>query len=594
MIASLFRAFRYRIVWKLLAIFSVLMMAGLLLLSVLSAAVITSVLETEKTEYNRLVLARVNDFVNAKLRSARQVLVDTLQTQTTTDRTVSDFLLAVEGADDQGRSIRDYEGFRRHFLAMLGVDEDLTAISVLRKSDGALHRFPRTSAGGTAASPGQQAAMLGQLGILNADFVASPREAGPGADELLLMVNLKDVVTYQNLAVLELSFSQTRLGRLIAEFYQGAIATDISLVSRDHTVLFNNQGRGVGLPYEGRLTDSAQGDQLVQVLSDNPLGITVVGVTAASEIRRTADTINRFVLIIALVFIVLAPLIAYLSSRSFARRIVSIRVALDKIAAGDLTVRLPRSRATDEVSDVALTLNAMCADLEKHIEREYRSELRIKQVELQSLQSQIDPHFLYNTLDEIRMKARAAGADDAEKMIMTLARLLRFSMGRELLITLGEEVERTESYLAIMSLKDARWEVTLEIDPAVRQLGILRNVLQPVVENSFQHGFVEGRRNTLAIRASAVGNELVLVVEDNGCGLSAPRLAEVRERLSSPNPLATESIGLSNVAERLRLIFGEGFRLEIESAPGAGTRVTIYLKALSWEELRYHVYGSDR
>ena len=209
------------------------------------------------------------------------------------------------------------------------------------------------------------------------------------------------------------------------------------------------------------------------------------------------------------------------------------------------------------------------------------------------LASQINPHFLYNTLESIRMKAYAAGDRDAADMVKLLARLMRRNIEvRDTPVPLQQELEMTEAYLKLQRYRfgDAVC-YSLEADEAVRRLTVLPLLIQPLVENAFQHGVrncLQGSRIT--VRAAAEGDRLSITVSDNGVGIPPDRLAELRARLGDEGQLSDTHIGLANVHQRIRLYYGAPYGMTLASTPGQGTVVTLSLPVLSDQSKEECIY----
>lgn len=225
--------------------------------------------------------------------------------------------------------------------------------------------------------------------------------------------------------------------------------------------------------------------------------------------------------------------------------------------------------------------------------QEEKEKVRIQQqlkrrAELKALQAQINPHFLYNTLDSIRWKAEHIGADDISQMTKSLATLFRvgLSRGREV-IPLEEETQHVESYLQIQKLRYGdRLSYTLDIPAELRRLYTVKLILQPLVENAIYHGIKE-KETPGAIRVTGrrAGGDLLLTVEDDGPGIPKARLEILQADLARGLSVSGEGYGIFNVNERVRLYFGPQYGLALESEFGRGCRATVTLPCIQEEEV---------
>lgn len=195
---------------------------------------------------------------------------------------------------------------------------------------------------------------------------------------------------------------------------------------------------------------------------------------------------------------------------------------------------------------------------------------------MEALQSQINPHFLVNTLGSMRFMAMVAKFDSIKNMAEALINILSTSFRQAAsLYTINEELEMLESYIYLMKIRYAEnFLVEYRIDDNCRRCLIPRLVLQPIVENCIVHGFEDSEDiGHILVEASRNRDAVVITISDDGQGMSPERLAEV----------LSASIGISNVQKRVRLNFGELYGVRIESKPGAGTRVTLTIPATDKE-----------
>lgn len=197
------------------------------------------------------------------------------------------------------------------------------------------------------------------------------------------------------------------------------------------------------------------------------------------------------------------------------------------------------------------------------------------------LASQINPHFLYNTLETIRMKARVNRQPEIEELVKMLAKLLRSNVhAGDRDVTLQQELGLAESYLKIQQYRfEERLEYQIRMEEGVEEEMVLPLILQPLVENSIIHG-LECKEGVGHIRIEARRDQedIQVSVEDDGMGLSPEKLEKLQESLNS-RELNRTHIGVNNVHQRLRLKYGPGYGLEIESEEGKYTRVTIRIRS---------------
>ncbi len=247
------------------------------------------------------------------------------------------------------------------------------------------------------------------------------------------------------------------------------------------------------------------------------------------------------------------------------------------ISEGDFSVRA-NVDTRDEIATLSESVNEMTEHLEAMVTTIKDDERRMRHTELRLLQEQINPHFLYNTLDAIVWLIESNKAEEAENMVISLSSFFRLvlSHGKEF-ITIAEEEKHIRSYLEIQQVryKDIL-DYDIRIDPIIYPNEILKLTLQPIVENALYHGIKYKRaKGTIRVTGSREGDLIKLVVNDDGVGMDEAELISLREQIMLPCQEADKGFGLANVNERIRMNFGPEYGMEIESEQGVGTTVTI-------------------
>ncbi|MFP4211445.1 MAG: sensor histidine kinase [Alkalispirochaeta sp.] len=306
---------------------------------------------------------------------------------------------------------------------------------------------------------------------------------------------------------------------------------------------------------------------------------------------------------------------ALLFSRSVTRPLDQLVAEAHALAAGEFDrgeMALPESR---ELREVALAFNRMTrgirelvADLKDQHELERKlhqqelsnmsMERHLREAQLVALQSQINPHFLFNTLNSVARTARIEGARGSERLIRGLSSVLRYILRNpRQSVSLREEMRVIEDYLALQAVRfGSRLIYRIEVADTVEDVQIPPLILQPLVENAVIYGVEpkeEGGTVTVSAAADTGGNRLVLTVRDDGTGMDQEMIGELMRREIDTTGDATSGIGVLNVRARLALFFGEDHRFSIDGAPGTGTTVTVEVPRQSRAE-RYAFHSSDR
>ena len=283
-------------------------------------------------------------------------------------------------------------------------------------------------------------------------------------------------------------------------------------------------------------------------------------------------------------FLLLAVLFSMLAQRSLSlairQPIARLEALAAKLASGDLRARVTQVK-TEELVPLSDSLNIMADKLERLIEENRQEQENLKKSELRTLQAQITPHFLYNTLDTVVWLAQTNRIDEAVKVIKAMSRFFRISLsqGRDW-ITLEQEISHIEGYLTIQKVRYRDildYEITA--DPSLYSVQILKLTIQPLVENAIYHGIKhrrEGGKVSIAVRRE--GGQIAVTVRDNGAGMEPEKLQTVLAMLEEKIPQEGDGIGfgLYNVNKRIKLYYGQAEGLSIESGAG-GTCVSFYV-----------------
>ena len=251
-------------------------------------------------------------------------------------------------------------------------------------------------------------------------------------------------------------------------------------------------------------------------------------------------------------------------------------------------------RSSNEMLDREKQYSHQLEEKNDAIELEQRLKRR---AELQALQAQINPHFLYNTLDSIRWKAEAAGAEDISQMVRDLANFFRIglSRGREI-IPLEQEICHVRSYLDIQKMRYGdRLDYQIRIPEELKKLYTVKLLIQPLAENSIYHGIKESdRKGTILITAGEEPEGFYLCVRDDGLGISQETLTILNADLKRGVTVSDGGYGIFNVNERIRLYFGCDYGLELRSCAGEWTEAVIHLPKYIPERTEWDVSDFDR
>lgn len=292
--------------------------------------------------------------------------------------------------------------------------------------------------------------------------------------------------------------------------------------------------------------------------------------------------------IIVISFFVLASFLR----RSIVKPLDELAAQTTKIAGGDFESRV-NVETDDEIGKLAISVNDMSEHLEVLVDHIKEDERKMRHAELRLLQEQINPHFLYNTLDTIVWLIESNDSEKAVNMVISLSDFFRLvlSKGKEF-ISIKEEEQHIRSYLEIQQVRyHDILDYEINIDPSIYDYHILKLTLQPLVENSLYHGIKYKRaKGNINISGKLVGDNIELCVSDTGVGMDENVLNRLRDEIQKPCQETKNGFGLANVNERIRIYFGPEYGMHIDSEVGKGTVVKIIIPA----KLKDAVAGEDK
>lgn len=303
-----------------------------------------------------------------------------------------------------------------------------------------------------------------------------------------------------------------------------------------------------------------------------------------SDIYSVSRELRNEMILVMLVLAGVAYAIAIFLSDHTLRRVWQLSAAMQKVEAGDVNAQFA-SAGRDEIGQLIAHFNRMMRHIRQLMDEKVQYGLEIKNLELKALQAQINPHFLYNTLDTINCLALQNGAAEITEVVSALATFYKISLskGRDQ-IPIREEVLHAQMYLKIQNRRfEGRMNAVWQIDPAIESLLTIKIVLQPIIENAAIHGIFEKEDSTgtVTVRGWREGNDVYITVTDDGVGMTPEAVAQNFSPLAGGGiTQAPGGYGVHNINDRLRIAYGPEYGLSCQSTPGAGTTVTIHIPAV--------------
>lgn len=312
----------------------------------------------------------------------------------------------------------------------------------------------------------------------------------------------------------------------------------------------------------------------------------MVTIIPYSEILEPSNKIRSLMMVLVLVIGIITYGVAYFNSNSLTKRISLLSRKMQKVQAGELDVSI-YSKSKDEIGMLMNSFNYMIETINDLMEEKYKIGKEIKNAELKALQAQINPHFLYNTLDLINWKAIDNDVPEIAEISQALAKFYKLSLSKgKDIISIEDEIKHVATYVQIQNLRfDNCIKFIIEVDEEIYEYHIMKILLQPIVENSIIHGILENREGqqegTIILKGIIDEGVITLTIEDNGIGMDN---IKIKELLSNSKSSEKHGYGVRNIHERIQLSYGDAYGLHYTSSLGRGTKVEIKIPALKREE----------
>ncbi|MGM1050007.1 MAG: cache domain-containing sensor histidine kinase [Bacillota bacterium] len=406
---------------------------------------------------------------------------------------------------------------------------------------------------------------------------------------------LNHPATGQSIGVVKIDFNMKELEALLSEVWlsdnsQFYLTKDNGeLLFPDELVNFPDTGPGDGtIDWNGQT-------YLYTTMHSKSTKVNIHGLIPMADLQRGGKEIVGFTILISVISLIIAYLLAIFTSERLVRPIRYLQSRMRRVKDGAFSERADLSLMNrDEIGQLAQGFNLMVTEVERLVKEVYETKLREREAELSALQSQINPHFMYNTLELVSMQALKERNLEISDIVASLGKMLRYTVDKqERPVQLKEEIRFVNAYLQIqLSRHGEKLSSEMYVDPSFESCLVPKLLLQPLVENALEHGMGNSGL-TITIRASVLDQDLLLTVQDNGLGMPPQRLLEVREQMlckperDGSRPKfgdALKGYAIKNIHHRVQLLYGVEYGLSVESDEASGTLWRIRLP-LEWGEL---------
>ena len=300
----------------------------------------------------------------------------------------------------------------------------------------------------------------------------------------------------------------------------------------------------------------------------------MIGLTPVNELTKAGKAMTQIIYVVGIIAALISPFFSLRVSHSVTKPLIYLTDTMKKFGKGDLSVRVP-VLYEDEIGILSEEFNKMSEQIRQLVDQVYREQRAKRKSELAALQAQINPHFLYNTLNSVSSLIKMNCPDEAFIMIQAIGTFYRTSLSDgKTLIPLEQEITNIENYIKIQKVRYGnKIEYEIDIENEILQEWIVKLTLQPLVENSIYHGIKEMRgKGIIRIKGWKEKNKVFIQVSDNGLGIPEEKLEEL---FSKDYREKGSAFGLFNIQQRLQIYFGKEYGLTVESKLSQGTKATV-------------------
>lgn len=376
--------------------------------------------------------------------------------------------------------------------------------------------------------------------------------------------------------------------------------SNLVIIDNNKTIIFHSQPEYVSTQfragYMGDIFEQKKGsliatendtETIVAFTTSQTTGWTIIYTVPTDTIFQKINSLTYALVYMLIICIPVAVLIAAMVGSGLSQSISALRDRM-KLAEGGEFEALIEVHSNDEIGELEESFNSMLERIKELIERVYQTEINRKAAELGALQAQINPHFLYNTLQVMDIMAEEKEAYEISEACQALSKVFRYSVRKTERVSLQEEIEHVENYVYIQKLRFGdRLDVSYQIQPEARKVEIIKLVIQPLVENAIVHGSENSvLKCSVSISAAVLQDTLTIIVDDTGIGMDEAAVERIEAEINAPEAPSAPTqkregsgIALRNVNQRIKLQYGEQYGIYIKSKKFKGTRVLVTLPA---------------
>ena len=418
------------------------------------------------------------------------------------------------------------------------------------------------------------------------------------ADTIQMIKMVKDLQTYKPIGYIRFGLKRNYIEKM---------AKNINFGSDGSVVIFDeNLNKISGIAHDSALSkllkekpsignfsySEGKNEYTAVHIHSDSTGWTTVGVIPLRYINKDLAGIQYLTVIIIVLTIIIGVTVSVIIAQSLILPLENTVNALEKFSRGDFAVRLKENRC-DEIGKLNRIFNKAIKEINELMQKVTQSEILNKEMEFKTLQSQMNPHFLYNTLDTINWLAFKEKQTEICNLVAAISSLIRASISnKKSIITIEQELDYVKNYIYIQHIRyKDRFDIIYDIDESLLKQAVPKLIIQPIVENAIIHGIENSKnKNLLYISVNSENECIIIIVKDTGIGMTDEKVSELlKEPLNAEGDeqKAHTNLGLYAVHKRIQLMYGDLYGLTVQSQAGEGTTVTLHIPFTKKQEMFY-------
>ncbi|MGO4345122.1 sensor histidine kinase [Paenibacillus sp. MCAF9] len=386
------------------------------------------------------------------------------------------------------------------------------------------------------------------------------------------LVNMNDPITLEEIGFVRISLRLTDLLESVDSEKIGK-GTKIFALNENGRIMFSSGDTDFNIGES--LSEAEMADYWAVEEKIPQLNWKLLALVPTDIMEKATDKVKLWTFLICLACFIVFSLAGLYISRFYSRKVIKIVRVLDAFQEGNFKKKI-HFKGKDEFTRISFALNDMGHNIDGLIQEVYMTNMKKKEAELESLQAQINPHFLYNTLSSISRLAKFGQVDKLQRMVLDLAKFYRLSLNEgRTVIPIRNELEQINAYINIQKTKfEDGMQIWFDIDPNILRFTTVKLILQPFIENALEHAWY-GAQINIRIVGKMEGDLITFQVIDDGVGINP----EILRQMSDPIERVNVGYGVRNVDERIKLHFGAEYGVRIVSKRGMGTSISITIPA---------------